>query len=689
MASIKIDNGKLHLDKETLSLISGEFHYWRIDPLYWDRILDTIEEMGLQFIATYISWDFHLTEQGELDFEGKTNPRRNLKAFLDLTQKRGFKLFIRPGPYIYSEWKNLGIPDEAAKHHRFSSSFLDLAKPYMKEVASVLKPYLYTHGGHIVLFQPDNEMDLMSGGFETELGLNGKDGPYQSFLEEKYKTVEALNKHWGSAYSSFKGIPAVTSWQGRDKGLWRRYYDYRLFCHDYTNQAASWMVKEYQKLGMDVPFTLNTYSEFQVQNWRELESIVDVVGVDVYPENEFLEGEQSHQLFMERLRVLPTYSKLPYIAEFESGLWHGFIERVKNPTARHYKLCALSALASGVVGWNWYMLVNRDNWYQAPITELGDWRLPLEKVFKEMVQMVRYLDPAENKKVCDVGVAFSYAHYRMGKGYQPDLILKSLYEADIDYHFIDLGQPIKESPPILFYSGEDWLSKEEAKHLVEYVEQGGTLVCFKTFPQYNEDLDEANLFDLLLPEAVLGGREVMSDKKQVAVSWKDQKESVVQSELFVYPSSSKGEPIWANQGPVLTWELQWKQVEGEKYCVGHAFKYGKGKVIQLGFDPNPQALKDLIDVEGVVIASQSQTAKVQSALYQGKSKKDFFLIMTNNSLESKETKIALSKTLGSIDSIETFAGAKVDVLHREEGFELFLSLDAKSGDIVHFKANPL
>ncbi len=680
-----LKNGKLQCGKESLALISGEFHYWRTDPLYWERILDSIRELGLQFIASYVCWEFHQTGKGKFDFTGKTHPRRNLKSFLELTQEKGFKLFIRPGPYIYSEWKNLGIPDEAARHHRLSPEFLNLAKPYIKEVSSVIKPFLATQGGHVVLFQADNEIDMIAGGFEAELGLSGnKKGAYQIFLEKKYQTVDVLNKHWGSQYRSFDRIPAVTSWSGKDEGIWRRYYDYREFAHAYTQEKASWMVDEFKKQGIDVPCVLNTYSEFEVQNWRDMETVADLVGVDVYPENEFLAGPDSHRLFLERLRLLSSYSKAPYIVEFESGLWHGFIERVKNLSPRHYELCSLTALLAGVVGWNWYMLVNRDNWYQAPITELGDFRLDLKPSFQKVVQLYQEFDPAQNRKVCHTAVTFSYAHHRMGKAHQLDLLLQSLYQADIDFDFCDLSLG-KNAHALLFYSGEEWLPQAEHQFLLEHVEAGGTLVCFKTAPRYDEALKPYNLLNLPFPDAILGGREVMSHQKEIMIEWKKGLTTKLKSEIFIYPEIEQAKSIWATQSPSTAWELQWKQADDEKYRVGLIIKRGKGQIFLLGVDPTPELLVSLHQFCSTPIPVISSTANVQSALFQRKGTKEFFLVLTHNQTEKIETSLLLSD-IKKISHAKSLSGLPVTVSLSSKGVQLHVTLPPKSGDIVKFQA---
>jgi len=78
MERMKVRNCLVEIEGKKIPLISGEFHYWRNFPDQWDNILTRIKEMGLTVISTYIPWNFHELEPGVYDFEGKTNPRRDL-----------------------------------------------------------------------------------------------------------------------------------------------------------------------------------------------------------------------------------------------------------------------------------------------------------------------------------------------------------------------------------------------------------------------------------------------------------------------------------------------------------------------------------------------------------------------------------------------------------------------------------
>lgn len=78
MASVRIANKKVWVDDVSIPLLSGEIHYWRLDPANWHPVLQRARELGLQVIATYVCWDFHEIEPGRYDFRGETDPRRRI-----------------------------------------------------------------------------------------------------------------------------------------------------------------------------------------------------------------------------------------------------------------------------------------------------------------------------------------------------------------------------------------------------------------------------------------------------------------------------------------------------------------------------------------------------------------------------------------------------------------------------------
>ena len=506
---IEIRNNQLLINGKHTHFISGEVHYWRMNPRLWGTILNKVRDLGLEIIASYVPWEFHEYKKGNLDFMGKTDPHRDLNGFLNLVKEKGLNLIIRPGPYIYSEWKNAGVTDESAKYHRMHPVAIKLAADYIKEVSEIIKPLLITNGGNIIAYQADNEIDPFINSFEYQLGLDGNGGLFTEFLEEKYESIDELNKLWQTKYEKFSQARVFLNYQINDKYLFKRYYDSREFINWYVKKYSRWCIHEYKKNGIDVPFILNGYPVFSVHNYYDLQQIAEITGIDIYPTNEFSNRKNEHQSVFESLKVMNAITDFPFIMEFESGIWHGWHYTVGTPKDNHYRMTALTALAAGIKGWNWYMIVDRDNWYMSPINPKGLERRELYGAFKNIIETFKDFNPSESIKVTSTGLTCDHNHI-------PELlemdnsIRNVFYNSNIDYEFFDIESG-KNYKPILFYSGSQWL-RESAQHkLLEYVENGGILVFFQNFPRLNELLNKFNIFDIPDPDRITSNEDIESN----------------------------------------------------------------------------------------------------------------------------------------------------------------------------------
>lgn len=101
---------ELRVDGVPFFIHSAAFFYYRIPQDLWEPMLDRYRSLGINTLDIYIPWNWHEPTEGEFDFDGHTNPRRNLCALLALIQKKGFRLIARPGPEILNEWRHGGYP---------------------------------------------------------------------------------------------------------------------------------------------------------------------------------------------------------------------------------------------------------------------------------------------------------------------------------------------------------------------------------------------------------------------------------------------------------------------------------------------------------------------------------------------------------------------------------------------------
>jgi hypothetical protein len=640
MTSVTVTQRKIHAGGEAIPLISGEVHYWRLAPENWRATLRRVRELGLTVVATYVCWDFHETAPGEYDFTGATDPRRDLLGFLDVLRDEGFRVILRPGPYIYSEWANNGVPDHAAQYHRLDPRFQQDAAHYMAAVVKAVRPYLATQGGNIILWQSDNEIDPWPHLYTEPLGLGRTPGPFHDFLQERFGDVAALNQAWRTHYTDIREARAVMDMWPNDPRLMARYNDYRAFLQWYVGKVAAWGVETYRALGVDVPFLLNAYSGVATQHWANLEHVADIVGPDIYPSREFTRrgGSKEHRTFIEAVRYTRSFSRLPYIPEFEAGVWHDWLDDVGYLPPNHYRLLAVSALLGGAAGWNWYMLVNRDNWYQSPINERGFTRPELFNAFCQITNAYFEVDPAALDALNRIAVTFD--PLQRGTERPGQDLLHSLYQADIDYDFMDLSQPLKPVD-VAFYAGGHWLPRASHDRLAAWVKDGGHLVCVGEYPRLDEHLHPYSPLDLPDPDGIISTAPFTSPWALM--------ERVQASSAWVYDfASPPGEAIRATRLPVdaiPSEELvyQFNLEAGQSYTAGYSVAVGKGRVTVLGIAPTPGILLALVARLGINLPCRSLTPDVTTAVYARDGA--LYVMAANAGQEGKTARIDLDTAL--------------------------------------------
>lgn len=116
---------ELRVDGAPFFIYSAAFSYYRIPRDLWESMLDRYRSLGINTLDLYIPWDWHEPKEGEFDFDGHSNPRRDLRSLLSLITERGFKLIARPGPEILNEWRHGGYPDWLLQRPEYHMDPLD------------------------------------------------------------------------------------------------------------------------------------------------------------------------------------------------------------------------------------------------------------------------------------------------------------------------------------------------------------------------------------------------------------------------------------------------------------------------------------------------------------------------------------------------------------------------------------
>jgi hypothetical protein len=101
----------LCVDGRPYFLHATVFPYYRVPRDLWESSLDRYRTLGINTIELVVPWNWHQPAPEEPDFDGRTNPRRDLRALLKLVADRGFRLVVRTGPAADRDFRHGGYPE--------------------------------------------------------------------------------------------------------------------------------------------------------------------------------------------------------------------------------------------------------------------------------------------------------------------------------------------------------------------------------------------------------------------------------------------------------------------------------------------------------------------------------------------------------------------------------------------------
>ena len=116
---------ELRVDDTPFFVHSAAFFYYRIPRDQWEPLLERYRSLGINTIDLYIPWNWHEPKDGEFDFDGHTNPRRDLRALLAIISQKELRLIARPGPEILNEWRHGGYPGWLLERPEYQMSTID------------------------------------------------------------------------------------------------------------------------------------------------------------------------------------------------------------------------------------------------------------------------------------------------------------------------------------------------------------------------------------------------------------------------------------------------------------------------------------------------------------------------------------------------------------------------------------
>lgn len=520
MKTFQILRDSFEIDGEKTPLLCGEIHYFRMPRDSWEAALDRLVESGCNAVAYYVPWFVHEYEEGRFDFTGEHHPDNNLREWIRLTEEKGLLALVRPGPYIYAETTDLGIPVWFSQKHPNAAvqcrkdgkyvpfsrvggvghqhpAFLEAVSRWYGAVAAEIREHLAPRG-NIVMVQLCNEIpgDDYDDRNPENLGIGKEDGLLPSYLREKYGSVEALNRAYGADFPAFSCVEPHLLEQADPflAGQERLSFYYTYYYPLYFQKLRQMM----EDNGVHSIFLHNAYNpravSLHVQN-RERNPWLHI-GVDCYYSLSGRLGMKDATYYCEygAEYIKQFLHDVPWIVEHECGYWNDF-PTVYGPELYIWNIWAI---AGGYQGFNMYLFasgVNRpgmgffgtDHNWQAPVCADGSVRPSFAEIRRSLSDIL------ENKKVFLAPPRYDLC---LGVKRDPGLIWKDAAKPSNEAYFAlkSAGftpmlcdfekEPLSDllSRPALFVVCDAELDGAVQEKLLRYVQEGGTLVISGMVP---------------------------------------------------------------------------------------------------------------------------------------------------------------------------------------------------------------
>ncbi|MHA1341285.1 MAG: beta-galactosidase [Promethearchaeota archaeon] len=662
---IRIEGGYYFFKNIKIPLLSGEFHFWRNNKRFWNRILDSLKDLGFKHLTTYVEWNFHRIKSAsesssgveEFDFWGKTDQQTNLEGYLSLLEKRGdFWLSIRPGPYIYAETEFGGPPFEAVKYHRNHPRFLEMAENYIKNVCKVLKPHLITNGGRIIMCQLDNEVSMIKHQSQV-LNLPLEDPcSFRAFIKERYGSWEEAAKLYGleDEWEGWEDVAPMTAMPLNEREF-LLYIDTARYLEWYNMKFFKKIAEFYMKYGINVPFYINSTGPPFPHDPELLDDFIALRTADIY----YLKKDKLIDMLTFNAKLLESNSPAVVAGEFRCGTFSGF-----QMNSDLYKYQALLWMGYGFHGVNYFMLVERHRWPNTPIDAVGRPYIAYDTM-KKIVNAYNKVDFPRftNYDLSDIQLMWYRPHgfadkaaalepgYDLKEDYNFNYIFKNLVRDNIPFKIWYPTSSLKNSKyskldankyPILIYAGHNFFEEKYAREILEYIRAGGTTIFYGNFPTKDINGEEMNIFsDFLINPCGAYRLSANGNRGNCGINFGYSSFSTDTSFLLDY-NIPKSEDLSI---------FKYKHMN-----VGYIKRLGKGRAVVLGFDLNKSNLKSVLGILGWKPPFQVDKNGVLSNLYvikgtnNGNNKENIeilaFLINTN---ETMATQCTLSLNLNKLN----------------------------------------
>jgi len=520
---------ELRVDGVPFFVHSAAFFYYRIPRDLWEASLEQHRRLGINTLDLYIPWNWHEARAGQFDFDGRTNPRRDLRGLLSLIAEKGFKVIARPGPVILNEWRHGGYPEWLLERPEYGMALADRLEGRYAPLSN--------------LNARDAEA-AAKGWMENAIHL--------AYARKWLGAVARELAPYSSRRPRASGMPTTRPGEKKDNTKEKQTGGPLLFVQldddlaiGRTNNAgpAFWRyVEELRGMleagGLDVPFYINP-TDMRVSAagagpdsiGAGLERPIGVMGqwylpppaapsvvapsAKTAPEERKLTAQDASNLefFVETLKTQPAFP--PVIIEYQAG-WYtpGDDARPLESSVANTLLSSRLLLAHGLHGLNYFPAqdtlfpaghetpwTNRHYRWDAALDISGNRQRRARGVLRnaQLLEIWGQFLAAAHKRA-DFGIVYPLGSYPQEQLSSEDILLVSatvmrlerlaqlagLASELLDPHYQPVEQLLRHALVLLPVFDSDRekfsLSEKAQRALVEYVRRGGTLVYFPARP---------------------------------------------------------------------------------------------------------------------------------------------------------------------------------------------------------------
>ena len=529
-----VESNKFTIGKEVYYPFAVEMQYFRVDKKYWSICFERIRKAGFRIISTCVPWNLHQDKNKDIDFTGFVDPRKDLIVFLELAREFGFKVILRPGPRVGSQWPHGGLPsflfndlkifarDAKGQELKLASDagvdggylpsylhphYLHYLRNYFKAFVETTKNYIHPRGPIFMV-----ELD-----YETSFGRQLHPGSadynpdvlnkyYPGFLASRYDDIKKLNRQYREKNKDFESVEPPRSFNDLDLKDLPKVFDWFKFREFILDAYLANMEDIFKSYTVEPLFFRSLYFNsgdllpaFKLQS-TESETML---GANVFPEGTYFDLCQKGR-----------YLKGEYDFAWASSFISGFsateedlkLKGKKYPDGlRRFYL--VSGLANGFKGYNHYMFVDRDHWGGAPLANDGTITSGYDviKRFNAAILGIKLSQLESTNKVCVIGNR-QYQWVRFLKdpkqfNYIEQLLTDSaggfcrdLKRLKIDYDICETLDPEKlKKYDLVFIPVAEFLPESMQEAIVELLKKGTNVILCGLLPKYDESLKDCQV----------------------------------------------------------------------------------------------------------------------------------------------------------------------------------------------------